>query len=228
MQFKEPLILLLLGSATVSLFMGQYDDAFSITMVGARRPCSLLPRTRSLVIRFPSGCPLPLQTAPSRIHTSCPPVRTCPSRHDTRPATQHRSLGIRPLWPAGLQAITIVVTVAVVQEYRSEKSLEELNKLVPHRCHCVREGAISDIMATELGGCVGVPSPPARPPPACVVLLCAVRLFGTRCLDAAGRHSCPSDAALRWCCGSAGRCDLLQRRRQDSRRLPARRGSRPG
>lgn len=49
-----------------------------------------------------------------------------------------------------------MVTVAVVQEYRSEKSLEELNKLVPHRCHCVRQGAISDIMATELGGWISL------------------------------------------------------------------------
>lgn len=32
-------------------------------------------------------------------------------------------------------AIIIVVTVAFVQEYRSEKSLQELTKLVPHSCH---------------------------------------------------------------------------------------------
>lgn len=32
------------------------------------------------------------------------------------------------------QAILIVVTVAFIQEYRSEKSLEELNKLVPPTC----------------------------------------------------------------------------------------------
>lgn len=32
-------------------------------------------------------------------------------------------------------AIIIVVTVAFVQEYRSEKSLEELNKLVPPTCN---------------------------------------------------------------------------------------------
>lgn len=31
-------------------------------------------------------------------------------------------------------AIIIVVTVAFVQEYRSEKSLEELKKLVPPEC----------------------------------------------------------------------------------------------
>jgi hypothetical protein len=32
-QFENPLILLLLGSALVSLFLGQYDDAISIAMV---------------------------------------------------------------------------------------------------------------------------------------------------------------------------------------------------
>ena len=36
LQFKEPLILLLLGSAVISLLMGQYDDALSITIVRAR------------------------------------------------------------------------------------------------------------------------------------------------------------------------------------------------
>ena len=34
-----------------------------------------------------------------------------------------------------LQAIIIVVTVAFIQEYRSEKSLEALTKLVPPKCH---------------------------------------------------------------------------------------------
>ena len=31
-QFKQPLILLLLGSAIISVVMGQYDDAISITL----------------------------------------------------------------------------------------------------------------------------------------------------------------------------------------------------
>ena len=66
-QFKETLILLLLGSAVVSFFMGNLDDAVSI--------------------------------------------------------------GI---------AVTIVVTVGFVQEYRSEKSIESLNKLVPHNAHLIR------------------------------------------------------------------------------------------
>ncbi|MCJ1353945.1 MAG: ATPase, P-type (transporting), HAD super, sub IC [Icmadophila ericetorum] len=35
-------------------------------------------------------------------------------------------------------AVAIVVTVAFVQEYRSEKSLEALNKLVPHFAHLIR------------------------------------------------------------------------------------------
>ncbi len=49
------------------------------------------------------------------------------------------------------QAIVIVVTVAFVQEYRSEKSLEALNKLVPYGCHCIRDGRIDDLPAAELG-----------------------------------------------------------------------------
>ena len=37
-------------------------------------------------------------------------------------------------------AVTIVVTVGFVQEYRSEKSLEALNQLVPHAAHVIRAG----------------------------------------------------------------------------------------
>ena len=66
-QFKETLILLLLGSAGVSFLMGNLDDAVSITV-----------------------------------------------------------------------AVTIVVTVGFVQEYRSEKSLEALHSLVPHFAHLIR------------------------------------------------------------------------------------------
>ncbi|KAK9502656.1 hypothetical protein O3M35_011382 [Rhynocoris fuscipes] len=78
-QFKNPLILLLLGSAFVSVCMKQFDDAVSITV-----------------------------------------------------------------------AILIVVTVAFVQEYRSEKSLEELTKLVPPQCHCVRDGQLEQFLARDL------------------------------------------------------------------------------
>ncbi|KAH0253195.1 hypothetical protein KCU84_g23856, partial [Aureobasidium melanogenum] len=35
-------------------------------------------------------------------------------------------------------AVLIVVTVAFVQEYRSEKSMEALNSLVPHSAHVIR------------------------------------------------------------------------------------------
>lgn len=35
-------------------------------------------------------------------------------------------------------AVTIVVTVAFIQEYRSEKSMEALNQLVPHSAHVIR------------------------------------------------------------------------------------------
>ncbi|XP_003965848.1 calcium-transporting ATPase type 2C member 1 [Takifugu rubripes] len=78
-QFKDPLILLLLASAVISVLMHQFDDAISITV-----------------------------------------------------------------------AIIIVVTVAFVQEYRSEKSLEELGKLVPPECHCVRDGVLEHLLAREL------------------------------------------------------------------------------
>ncbi|KAI1461734.1 calcium-transporting ATPase type 2C member 1 [Annulohypoxylon moriforme] len=67
MQFREPLILLLLVSAFLSIFVGNMDDAVSITI-----------------------------------------------------------------------AVTIVVTVGFVQEYRSEKSIEALNHLVPNHAHLVR------------------------------------------------------------------------------------------
>ncbi|XP_069074350.1 calcium-transporting ATPase type 2C member 2 isoform X1 [Pleurodeles waltl] len=78
-QFTNPLILLLLGSALVSIITKEYEDAVSITV-----------------------------------------------------------------------AILIVVTVAFIQEYRSEKSLEELNKLVPPECNCTREGKLQHLLAREL------------------------------------------------------------------------------
>lgn len=78
-QFKNPLILLLLASALVSVVTKEYEDAVSITM-----------------------------------------------------------------------AVIIVVTVAFIQEHRSEKSLEELNKLVPPECNCLREGKLQHLLAREL------------------------------------------------------------------------------
>ncbi|KAI9348771.1 PMR1-type calcium-transporting P-type ATPase [Zopfochytrium polystomum] len=78
-QFKNPLILLLLGSAAISVLFGHYDDAVSITL-----------------------------------------------------------------------AILIVVTVAFVQEYQSEKSLKALNKLVPNYCNVLRNGSLRRSLASEL------------------------------------------------------------------------------
>lgn len=78
-KFKEPMILLLLASAFISILMKQFDDAISITC-----------------------------------------------------------------------AILIVVTVAFIQEYKSEKALDELNKLVPPTCNCIRNGELQYILAREL------------------------------------------------------------------------------
>ncbi|KAG7093836.1 hypothetical protein E1B28_007475 [Marasmius oreades] len=47
-------------------------------------------------------------------------------------------------------AVLIVLTVGFVQERRSEKSLEALNKLVPHHCHVIRSGQMHHILANEL------------------------------------------------------------------------------
>ena len=47
-------------------------------------------------------------------------------------------------------AIVIVVSVGFVQEYRSEKSLEALNKLVPAECHLIRCGQESHVLASGL------------------------------------------------------------------------------
>ncbi|KAL0569574.1 High affinity Ca2+/Mn2+ P-type ATPase-like protein [Marasmius crinis-equi] len=47
-------------------------------------------------------------------------------------------------------AVLIVLTVGFVQERRSEKSLEALNKLVPHHCHVIRSGQTHHILANEL------------------------------------------------------------------------------
>ena len=47
-------------------------------------------------------------------------------------------------------AVFIVLTVGFVQERRSEKSLEALNKLVPHYCHLLRDGKQLHLLANEL------------------------------------------------------------------------------
>uniref|UniRef100_A0A8C3IL99 Calcium-transporting ATPase n=1 Tax=Chrysemys picta bellii TaxID=8478 RepID=A0A8C3IL99_CHRPI len=40
--------------------------------------------------------------------------------------------------------------VSIAVEYRSEKSLEELNKLVPPECNCIREGKLQHLLARDL------------------------------------------------------------------------------
>lgn len=77
--YSDPLILLLIGSAFISFWMGNVDDSISITL-----------------------------------------------------------------------AITIVVTVGFVQEYRSEKSLAALNKLVPAEAKLTRNGNTSHVLASTL------------------------------------------------------------------------------
>ncbi|XP_034378381.1 calcium-transporting ATPase type 2C member 2 [Arvicanthis niloticus] len=78
-QFRNPLILLLLGSSVVSVLTREYEDAISIAL-----------------------------------------------------------------------AVLIVVTVGFIQEYRSEKSLEELTKLVPPECNCLRDGKLQHMLARDL------------------------------------------------------------------------------
>lgn len=77
--YSDPLILLLIGSAVISFWMGNVDDAVSITL-----------------------------------------------------------------------AITIVVSVGFVQEYRSEQSLQALNKLVPAVAKLTRNGNTSNVLASAL------------------------------------------------------------------------------
>ncbi|CAK4728271.1 unnamed protein product [Aphanomyces euteiches] len=47
-------------------------------------------------------------------------------------------------------ALTIVVTVAFVQEYRSEKTLEALKELVPPRARAIRDGSLCEVEAADL------------------------------------------------------------------------------
>jgi Ca2+-transporting ATPase len=44
----------------------------------------------------------------------------------------------------------LVVTVAFIQEYRTERSLEALNLLAPPMCHVLREGRVHEVLASEL------------------------------------------------------------------------------
>jgi magnesium-transporting ATPase (P-type) len=49
-----------------------------------------------------------------------------------------------------VQAVVIVITVACVQEYKSDQSLQALTKLAPPHCHALRDGRVLDIEAAEL------------------------------------------------------------------------------
>jgi len=77
--YTDPLIMLLIGSALISFYMGNIDDSVSIA-----------------------------------------------------------------------SAVAIVVTVGFIQEYRSEKSLEALNQLVPEMAHLTRDGNTETVLATLL------------------------------------------------------------------------------
>lgn len=50
-------------------------------------------------------------------------------------------------------AMLIVSTVAFVQEYQSEKSLEALKTLVPPRCNVIRSGQTMNILAEQVRLC---------------------------------------------------------------------------
>jgi len=47
-------------------------------------------------------------------------------------------------------AVFIVVTVAFIQEYRSDKSVEAITKLVPPTCKCIRDGNLTNFLAKNL------------------------------------------------------------------------------
>lgn len=49
-----------------------------------------------------------------------------------------------------LLAVLLVLTVAFIQEWRSEKSLAMLNNLVPHTAKCLRDGMLREIFASQL------------------------------------------------------------------------------
>ncbi|KAG6828276.1 hypothetical protein H0H92_008547 [Tricholoma furcatifolium] len=52
--------------------------------------------------------------------------------------------------PVLIKFAKTIYEIGFVQERRSEKSLEALNKLVPHHCHVLREGEMKHVLANEL------------------------------------------------------------------------------
>ncbi|XP_072823941.1 calcium-transporting ATPase type 2C member 2 isoform X2 [Vicugna pacos] len=58
-----------------------------------------------------------------------------------------------PIWKKYLDQFKnplILLLLASALEYRSEKSLEELTKLVPPECNCIREGKLQHLLARDL------------------------------------------------------------------------------
>lgn len=62
--------------------------------------------------------------------------------------TTHFSLSLTLLRVLILCILRVVLEQTVV--CRSEKSLQELKKLVPPKCHCIREGKLETFFAREL------------------------------------------------------------------------------
>ncbi|KAG8286663.1 ATPase, P-type (transporting), HAD super, sub IC [Homalodisca vitripennis] len=159
-QFKNPLILLLLASALVSVCMRQLDDAVSITvcnLVSSRpeegtfqRNNNRHPRTLTSTVHSTRSLhndhPHNLRSQPANLAGIIlpEPVQKNSGWSFTEEYDDHTLQCLLQL------AILIVVTVAFVQEYRSEKSLEELTKLVPPGCHCLREGQLETFLARDL------------------------------------------------------------------------------
>lgn len=121
-QFKNPLILLLLASALVSVITKEYEDAVSIAMVGGTSSA----------------------TQPFALWSCC--AHACnASLFAGRAHRRHR--GLHPgtsarawLCSQGHHEQVLSCNLAffsflIQKEYRSEKSLEELNKLVPPECN---------------------------------------------------------------------------------------------
>lgn len=50
----------------------------------------------------------------------------------------------------GLQAIVLVSTVAVVQEYKSDQTLAALGQLAPPKCTVRRDGRVEQVVAGDL------------------------------------------------------------------------------
>ncbi len=124
LQFKDPMILLLLASAFVSVIMRQIDDAVSITVVSFGISGELCVKTSGDLICL-NFAPLNLagdsDCGDSCLHSGTFQHGDFPSSGDHVRFEGHRYMSL--------------MRSAAFQEYRSEKSLEALTKLVPPKCH---------------------------------------------------------------------------------------------